>query len=97
MAWLISISHVIYIVTCAKDWQAFNTERKSTMRRTYYIYKGFDRQNPIAIIAPNVNKERHVAEIKRLAKENGHITIRNSLGGLMSEVREDGKIVSFIY
>jgi hypothetical protein len=67
------------------------------MRRTYYIYKGFDRQNPIAIIAPNVNKERHVAEIKRLAKENGHITIRNSLGGLMSEVREDGKIVSFIY
>ena len=53
------------------------------MRRTYYIYKGFDMQNPIAIIAPNVNKERHVAEVKRLAKENGHITIRNCLGGLV--------------
>jgi hypothetical protein len=66
------------------------------MRRTYYIYKGFDRQNPLAIIAPNVNKERHAAEVKRLAKENGHITIRNCLGGLVSEVREDGKIISFI-
>jgi len=66
------------------------------MRRTYYIYKGYDRENALAIIAPNVNKERHVAELKRLAKENGHITIRNCLGGLVSEIREDGKINSFV-
>jgi hypothetical protein len=66
------------------------------MQRTFYIYRGFDRQNPLAIITPNVNKERYVTEVKRLAKENGHITIRNSLGGLVSEVREDGKIISFI-
>ena len=66
------------------------------MRRTYYIYKGYDRDNAIAIITPNVNRERHVAELKRLAKENGHITIRNSLGGLVSEITDDGKINSFV-
>ena len=67
-----------------------------TMRRTYYIYKGYDRENALAIIAPNVNRERHVAELKRLAKENGHITIRNCLGGLVSEITEEGKINSFV-
>ena len=65
------------------------------MRRTYYIYKGYDQSNAIAIIAPNVNREQHVAELKRLAKENGHITIRNCLGGLVSEITDDGKINSF--
>tara|TARA_R100000951_G_C2552470_1_gene152919 strand:- start:297 stop:500 length:204 start_codon:yes stop_codon:yes gene_type:complete len=66
------------------------------MRRTYYIYKGYDRENALAIIAPNVNREQHVAELKRLAKENGHITIRNCLGGLVSEITEEGKINSFV-
>jgi hypothetical protein len=71
------------------------TRKEKPMRRTYYIYKGYDRQKAIAIITPNVNKERHVAELKRLAKENGHITIRNCLGGLVSQITEDGKIHSF--
>jgi len=68
------------------------------MGRTYYIYKGYDRENAIAIIAPNVSiaKRRYVAELKRLAKENGHITIRNCLGGLVSEITEEGKINSFV-
>ena len=66
------------------------------MRRTYYIYKGFDQHDAVAIIAPNVNKQRYVDEVKRLAKEHGHITIRNCLGGLVSEIREDGQIVSFV-
>ena len=56
------------------------------MRRTYYIYKGYDRDNAIAIITPNVNRERHVAELKRLAKERG----------LVSEITDDGKINSFV-
>lgn len=61
---------------------------------TYYIYKGFDRETAVAIIAPNVGKERMVFEVKRLHELHGHITIRNSLGGLISEMR-DGKILSY--
>ena len=61
---------------------------------TYYIYKGFDRETAVAIIAPNVGKERMVSEVKRLHDLHGHITIRNSLGGLISEMR-DGKILSY--
>ena len=61
---------------------------------TYYIYKGFDRDNALAIISPNVGKDRMVSEVKRLHALHGHITIRNSLGGLMSEMR-DGKITSY--
>ena len=61
---------------------------------TYYIYKGFDRDNALAIISPNVGKDRMVAEVKRLHALHGHITIRNSLGGLKSEMR-DGKITSY--
>lgn len=61
---------------------------------TYYIYKGFDRDNALAIIAPNVGKDRMVSEVKRLHALHGHITIRNSLGGLMSEMR-DGKITPY--
>jgi hypothetical protein len=38
MAWPISISHAIYIVTCAKDWQAFNTERK---RKNLTVFFGY--------------------------------------------------------
>jgi hypothetical protein len=65
------------------------------MRRTYYIYKGFDREDAVSIIAPNVGKERMVSEVKRLHALHGHITIRNCLGGLVSEMR-DGKIYSFM-
>ena len=65
-------------------------------RRTFYIYKGYDQTKTIAIICPNVGKERAVAEMKRLNKINGHITIRNCLGGLISEITEDGIINSFI-
>ena len=65
------------------------------MRRTYYIYKGFDREDAVAIIANNVSKERMVSEVKRLHALHGHITIRNCLGGLISEMR-DGKIYSFM-
>jgi len=61
---------------------------------TYYIYKGFDRDEALAIIAPNVGKERMVSEVKRLHGLHGHITIRNCLGGLVSEMR-DGNIVSY--
>lgn len=61
---------------------------------TYYVYKGFDRDNALAIIAPNVGKDRMVSEVKRLHEVHGHITIRNSLGGLVSEMR-DGKILPF--
>ena len=61
---------------------------------TYYIYKGFDRANTLAIISPNVDKDLMVSEVKRLHDLHGHITIRNSLGGLISEMR-DGKILSY--
>ena len=61
---------------------------------TYYIYKGFDRDSALAIISPNVGKDRMVAEAKRLHALHGHITIRNSLGGLISEMR-DGQITSY--
>ena len=63
---------------------------------TYYIYKGFGRTDKpaLAIISPNVGKERMVSEVKRLHEIHGHITIRNSLGGLVSEMRE-GKIIPF--
>ena len=61
---------------------------------TYYIYKGFDRVTTLAIISPNVGKDRMVSEVKRLHDLHGHITIRNSLGGLISEMR-DGKILSY--
>ena len=63
--------------------------------QTYYIYKSFDRSEPLAIIAPNVGKERMVSEVKRLHDQHGHITIRNALGGLVSEMR-DGKITSYV-
>tara|TARA_B100000035_G_C20730210_1_gene435170 strand:- start:369 stop:572 length:204 start_codon:yes stop_codon:yes gene_type:complete len=66
------------------------------MSRTYYIYKGYDRIKPLAIIAPNVNSKRYVDEIKALNEKHGHITIRNCLGGLISEITENGKINSFI-
>ena len=64
--------------------------------KTYYVYKGFAPTDKpaLAIIAPNVGKERMVSEVKRLHELHGHITIRNSLGGLVSEMR-DGKIISF--
>lgn len=65
-------------------------------RRTFYIYKGYDQTKTIAIICPNVGKERAVAEMKRLNKKHGHITVRNCLGGLISEVLDNGKINSFI-
>ena len=65
-------------------------------RRTYYIYKGYDQTKTIAIICPNVGKENAVAEMKRLNKIHGHIAIRNCLGGLISEITEDGIINSFI-
>ena len=63
---------------------------------TFYVYKGFGRTDEpaIAIISPNVGKERMVSEVKRLHEIHGHITIRNSLGGLVSEMR-DGKIIPF--
>ncbi len=66
------------------------------MMKTYYVYKGFapTDKSAIAIIAPNVSKERMVNEVKRLHELHGHITIRNSLGGLVSEMR-DGKIIPF--
>ena len=72
-----------------------NTSRKVNAM-TYYIYKGFDREDKpaLAIIAPNVGKERMVNEVKRLHELHGHITIRNCLGGLLSEMR-DGKIISY--
>ena len=66
------------------------------MKRTYYIYKGYDQTKTLAIIAPNVGKERYVAEVKHLNAKHGHITIRNCLGGLVSEITEDGNINSFI-
>ena len=61
---------------------------------TYYIYKGFDRDEALAILAPNVGNERMVKEVKRLHELHGNITIRNCLGGLVSEMR-DGSIVSY--
>jgi len=66
------------------------------MSKTYYIYKGYDRTKPLAIIAPNVNSKRYVDELKTLNAEHGHITIRDCLGGLISEITENGKINSFI-
>ncbi|QSL99416.1 hypothetical protein CRP9_gp01 [Roseobacter phage CRP-9] len=64
--------------------------------KTYYVYKGFAPTDKpaLAIIAPNVSKERMVNEVKRLHELHGHITIRNSLGGLVSEMR-NGKIIPF--
>ena len=38
-------------------------------RRTFYVYKGYDQTKTIAIICPNVGKERAVAENKTL-KQN---------------------------
>jgi len=66
------------------------------MMKTYYVYKGFAPTDKpaLAIIAPNVGKERMVKEVKRLHELHGHITIRNGLGGLVSEMR-DGKIIPF--
>ena len=63
---------------------------------TYYIYKGFAPTDKpaLAIISPNVGKARMVEEVKRLHEQHGHITIRNCLGGLVSEMRE-GKIISY--
>lgn len=61
---------------------------------TYYIFKGFERDETLAIIASNVSKERMVKEVKRLHEQYGHVTIRNALGGLVSEMR-DGKIISY--
>lgn len=61
---------------------------------TYYIFKGFDRDETLAIVSPNVGKARMVEEVKRLHEQHGHITIRNSLGGLVSEMR-DGRIISY--
>tara|TARA_B100000035_G_scaffold214191_1_gene183534 strand:+ start:1329 stop:1544 length:216 start_codon:yes stop_codon:yes gene_type:complete len=66
------------------------------MNRTYYVYKGYDRVKPLAIIAPNVASNRYVQEVKHLNAKHGHITIRNCLGGLVSEMTEGGKINSFI-
>lgn len=63
--------------------------------RTYYIYKSFEHNEPLAIIASNVSKDRMVNEVKRLHEQHGHITIRNALGGLVSEMR-DGKITSYV-
>ena len=65
-------------------------------RRTYYIYNGYDQTEAIAIIAPNVSKERYILEVKNLNAKYGHITIRNCLGGLVSEITEEGKINSFV-
>jgi len=65
--------------------------------RTYYVHKGYDRKNALAIICPNVGKERAVAEMKRLNAKHGHITIRNCLGGLISEITEDGNINSLMH
>lgn len=62
---------------------------------TFYVYKGFDHDEPLAILSPNVSKERMVKEVKRLHKKHGHITIRNSLGGLVSEMR-NGEIISYV-
>jgi len=62
--------------------------------KTFYVYKSFERSEPIAIIAPNVGKERMVNEVKRLHDQHGHITIRNALGGLISEIR-DNKIIAY--
>ena len=78
------------------DIEGIETKRRIKMKRTYYIYKGYDRTNTLAIIAPNVGKERYVIEVKRLNKKHGHITVRNCLGGLISEVLDNGKINSFI-
>ena len=63
---------------------------------TYYIYKGFGSTDKpaLAVISPNVSKERMVLEVKRLHDIHGHITIRNSLGGLVSQML-DGKIIPF--
>ena len=61
---------------------------------TYYIFKGFDRDETLAIVSPNVGKARMVEEVKRLHEQHGHITIRNCLGGLVSEMR-DGQIISY--
>ena len=61
---------------------------------TYYIYKGYDRDETLAIVSPNVGKARMVEEVKRLHEQHGHITIRNALGGLVSEMR-DGQIISY--
>jgi len=66
------------------------------MKRTFYIYKGYDQKNPLAIIAPNVASNRYVQEVKHLNAKHGHITIRNCLGGLVSEMTEGGKINSFL-
>tara|TARA_R110002012_G_scaffold61065_2_gene160030 strand:- start:806 stop:1021 length:216 start_codon:yes stop_codon:yes gene_type:complete len=65
-------------------------------RRTYYIYKGYDQTKTLAIIAPNVASDRCVQEVKHLNAKHGHITIRNCLGGLVSEMTEGGKINSFL-
>ena len=60
--------------------------------KTIYIYKGWDRDNALAIIGNNVAKEKVVAEVKRLAQEHGELTVRNSLGGLNAVVTPEGKI-----
>jgi len=65
-------------------------------RRTYYIYKGYDQTKTLAIIAPNVASDRYLQEVRHLNAKHGHITIRNCLGGLVSEMTEGGKINSFL-
>lgn len=56
------------------------------MRRSYYIYEGYDRHDPLAITSDM--KQAKTWAIK-LAKTLGTITVRDALGGLRLEVNGD--------
>ena len=62
------------------------------MNMTFYVYKGWDRENPLVIIGSNVSEHRFTQEIKRLSKQHGELTVRNSLGGIFAVVTKGGKI-----
>tara|TARA_R110000803_G_C11757097_1_gene293378 strand:- start:236 stop:448 length:213 start_codon:yes stop_codon:yes gene_type:complete len=62
--------------------------------QTLYITKQHDRENTLAIITCTDNKERTLAELKRLNIEHGPLDCRNALGGLISGM-VDGKVISY--
>ena len=63
--------------------------------KTLYITKQYDRENTLAIITCADNKERTLAELRRLNAEHGPLDCRNALGGLISGMI-DGKVTSYL-
>jgi hypothetical protein len=56
------------------------------MRRTYYIFEGYDRRQALAICKDLGQAKRWARE---LSKRLGTITVRDALGGLRLEINPD--------